>query len=74
MAATKTDTLSTRENRSLPITLDQQTDLLAHIAAGGSLNMWVKANKPGFDNVYKTIRIDPTFAESYTRAREPSFG
>jgi hypothetical protein len=70
MAATKTDTLSTREIRHTPITLHQQVDLLAHIARGDSLNMWVKKNKVAFDRVYKTIRVDPTFAESYALARE----
>lgn len=70
MAATKQDTLSTREIRHTPITLDQQVDLLAHIARGDSLNMWVKKNNVAFDKVYKTIRVDPTFAESYGIARE----
>ena len=70
MAATKQDTLSTREIRHTPITLDQQVDLLAHIARGDSLNMWVKENKVAFDKVYKTIRVDSTFAENYALARE----
>ena len=70
MAATKQDTLATREIRHTPITLDQQVDLLAHIARGDSLNMWVKENNVAFDKVYKTIRDDSTFAESYALARE----